>query len=751
MTLEEASKSASFFSREELLEAMPGRQASTLLFAIENRTAQLVERGHRAAALYLSYAGTAPREQDFFAALARARTNTSPVTIQDMECYAPHWRSLLPEKLDAPLNAAIAHLQSKKYRFTFGTTPNLRAALALENPEVAEAYEQLFKQPIGSIYVQKVGWGERLRWAWARLAARLESMPPFWLAFFLTLPGAAGLLALPVALAKVGLVFGLVLLIGFGIINALTAAALGEASARSGTTRFGLGWLGQLVEEYLGRAGSLLLTAVLAANSFLVLIVFYLGVASTLESATSIPEMVWVAAVFGIGVYFLSRGALNSTVATALVIVFVCLVLLLLIPLLALPYFDAANLSSATGVSVLEAATVELVLGVLLSTYFSHFLVATYAPVVLRRDPKAGSWIRGCASSILVYTVIACLWFVVINGTLPSEILATTTGTVVTPLAELVGPSMLWLGSLLVILSLGLASIQVALGLYYLVRERLPGGDLRNRGSATGSGLANPRVRFVVSIVPVVGAFLLAEWLAFTGEGSFAGLLGIVCAFALPLIAGVFPVLLLAATRRKGDFAPGVVYRFLGNPIVLGALYLFFVGSIFLYGLFIFQDAITQVLLVGMGLVVVGVTIVMFRRGMLTPRVVIELRDDQRRGAHPLFGITAHGEAQSAKVELDYGNRAQELTGATGEIAFFPQLHAARFRLPEQAGRELKVWAHRLLPEGGSQGLMARLEVADGARARELELNAAQGQAQLPIDGTAIHARIVFADGAGEQ
>ena len=50
------------FSREELFEGMPGKRASSLLLAIEGRTALLVSRAREATALYLTVEAVEGRE-----------------------------------------------------------------------------------------------------------------------------------------------------------------------------------------------------------------------------------------------------------------------------------------------------------------------------------------------------------------------------------------------------------------------------------------------------------------------------------------------------------------------------------------------------------------------------------------------------------------------------------------------------------------------------------------------------------------
>ncbi|MEZ4680336.1 MAG: hypothetical protein R2932_39565 [Caldilineaceae bacterium] len=113
--------------------------------------------------------------------------------------------------------------------------------------------------------------------------------------------------------------------------------------------------------------------------------------------------------------------------------------------------------------------------------------------------------------------------------------LRATTGTVITPLAERVGPVINLLGTLLVTLSLGLTAIQVALA-QYSVEERLP-----RRGSASFVGRLHEWPRFALAVSPMLLILLLAEWLAMSGTSSFASLLGILGALLLPLLIGILP------------------------------------------------------------------------------------------------------------------------------------------------------------------------------------------------------------------
>ena len=728
-------------SREELLEGRlaPGRRASALLFAIESRTAQLVARSQEAAEPYLTKQAVEERETAFLEALAAGRELPVPPSIQDLERYAAHWTDLVANT-DVQMRAALAHALDKKYTFTSASVPGIRAGLGLDQVAVQEEYERLYATPLAAIYAPSITWRDRLRWAFSRLGARLEGLPPFWVAFALTLPVGPGLLALPIAVADLGAMAGIVLLIVFGLLNALTAAALAETVARSGTTRFGLGYLGQLVSEYLGNAGSLLLTLFLAIDNVLVLIVFYVGIAGTLEGATRVPAELWIVALLAMGLYFLTRKSLSSTVASTLLVTAVNVALLIVIPLFALPQIRPANLAYVQvpfiGGRPFDPAVLRLIFGVMLTNYFSHMLVANYGRVIIRRDPSARSWIWGTIAAIGLTTLISCLWVLTFNGALAPQELARETGTALTALAAQVGPVVSWLGSLFVVLSLGMACIHISLGILFLVEERLPAGS---------TGWLGARGRFLVSISPVLAVFLIAEWLSITGQGSFAGLLGLVGVIALPLLAGIFPVLLLAATRRRGDFVPGLVLRPLGSSIILAGTYLVFLGSILVYGLFIYEGIVERGITLLVGLVVLAVTGVMLRRGALARRWVVELRQEETAG-RPVLHLTCSGRPATAQVGVVDGGGAQAAREITGEVVLSGGLRSTNVRLPANGASELKVWVHKVTPEWRSVVVPARLVVRCGGKVQEFDLGEQGGQAVLPITGPECELEIILGD-----
>src|SRR3712207_8486190 len=118
-----------------------------------------------------------------------------------------------------------------------------------------------------------------MRWAWAGLAKWLENLPPFWTAYALTLTETVGvtILALPIAVARIGPLAGVAIMAVLGAINVLTIAFISEAVSRSGAIRYGSGFIGKVVDDYLGRAGSLVLSLGIFVLCFLALQAYYIG------------------------------------------------------------------------------------------------------------------------------------------------------------------------------------------------------------------------------------------------------------------------------------------------------------------------------------------------------------------------------------------------------------------------------------------------------------------------------------------
>jgi amino acid permease len=943
-----------FFDREQILGGAPAKRAAALLFLIETRTARLVAQSRQRLERSLSEDAGQERSLAFVEAFALAREKAIQPTVHDLERQAERWAPLVPR--NARLQAALARRIGEKYRFTARVAPGIRSALGLDESAVRAAHQTLFGEPIESVFAARLTLRERFRWTWTAVAKQLEALPPFWTAYSLTLTETLGasILALPIALATLGPLPGVAILVVLGLVNVLTVALMAEAVVRSGPMRYGSAFLGRLVEGYLGRRGSLGLSVLLGAFSFIALPVYYVGVGATLEDSTSVPAVAWVAALFLVTLVFVRRGSLNATVATALAVGAVNLLLVLVLSGLAFAHTEATNLLQAevpfTGGRAFDASVVSVVFGVVLMAYFGHLSAVMCGSLVLERDPGGRSLIRGCAGAQATAVALYCLFVLAVNGAVGVGAFAGETGTALGPLAQVAGIGVDLVGVAFVILALGMVSLIEALSLVRLVQERIPSltprvvvlprrrahlvfrarGD-RLRAGVTYLGLgrdgprfsfdldrngglehseivasarsellsvdesgrhhlalevvgaderrarvavtttlrmtyegeldhpgfdlaealdlsdaeaaivaslardgeasaaavaarlgrsepetlamlealgargvvsekqtsAGPRFaarmaprrarqstlwnalvddaqsppataagtrpsvavvkngravflgrrgRFVVSVLPLVGAFVLAEWFVVTGAGSFAGLLSFLGVIVVSLLAGLYPVLLFIASRRKGEYAPAAASGWLGRPALLVGVYLLFVAALFAHALVIWDDPVERVSAFAAGVAMLAIPAVLLRTGAFARRLTIELRDDQRDGRAG-FRIVSGGEPIPGDVRLAYGAEERRSSSAVGEIPDLASLRRAFFEPRPDASRradELKVWAHRVTPEGESESLPAQARLRSDGDVRVADVALTRGEAVFALDGADPQIEIVL-------
>lgn len=722
------------FSRDAIMGGWSARHATTILFAIESRTAKLVASRQRAVPIVLSERAAKEREHAFLEALAEGRDLPLRVTIQDLERHAPQWAALVPE--DPSMRAGLAHLLGGKYSIPAAATPHLRTALGLESDAVREAYRRRYGISLDDIFAPRVRLADRVRWATAGIAARLDGLPVFWLAFVLTLIIGAVNLALPIAVAGVGALPGIVMIVVLGLINLVTIVAMVEVVTRSGGIRFGNAFIGTVVADYLGSTASALLSALLTAFSFGILLIFYVGISTTLADATGLPAPLWMLALFGVGLYFLTRGSLNATIASAIVITVINVGLLLVLSAMAFSQFRIENLTYVN-LPWSEANTFKPILlgalvGVILDIYAAHILVAIFGKMLLDRDPGGRSVVRGHAAGIGFAMLLNVVWVLAVSGAIAPEVLAGQTSTVVVPLAAAVGPQVQVLGAIFVILSMGLGLIQFSLALFNLARERV--GE---RFAWAGS-----RGRFLLSLTPVIAVLVVAEWMVLTGRGSFTAILGFLGVMVHSLMSGIFPMLLVMASRRKGELLPGVSYRVLGHPAIVGGVYLFSVANLFVHGLVIWDEPLLQAggLLVGVAMLVV--TALMIRRGAFASRLVVELRRDLRADGRSAVAVTSGGRPTDAEISLVDMDGGRSVERSTAELQDLATVEAIGVDLPGGRASEVKVWAHTVTPDGASERFAARLTVGDGAAERAFDLGAVDGGVVLPLDAAGTRLRL---------
>jgi hypothetical protein len=267
----------------------------------------------------------------------------------------------------------------------------------------------------------------------------------------------------------------------------------------------------------------------------------------------------------------------------------------------------------------------------------------------------------------------------------------------------------------------------------------------RNAAQSMQKGMRLSRIKALVqaeqarswlALGPLLLIFLLVEWLFVSKLESFSQLLSFVGVVAIAVTAGVFPVLLLVASRRKGEYVPGFVLPFLAHPLVAGGIYLVAVSILFLHGLLIWQNPFQRVVALLVGIVILGITYLMVRKGAFARRVVIEIRQDPAvtGQAGGTFMVTDCGRAATqARVWLGYPGGERVYQGALGPIPEFGDLCSATFHVPVTEAQELMTWVHRVTPEGQSEHLPALLKVSWGTEIREFHVDGVSKQFILSL------------------
>jgi hypothetical protein len=245
---------------------------------------------------------------------------------------------------------------------------------------------------------------------------------------------------------------------------------------------------------------------------------------------------------------------------------------------------------------------------------------------------------------------------------------------------------------------------------------------------------------YILSITPLILVFLVTEWLFLTGVESFTSILAFAGVLGNSLVGGVFPILLLISSRRKGELVPGVVLKILNHPVVSIGIYSLFLTILFVHGLFIWKNPVARISALCIGLLLLGATLVMKQYGAFASRVVVEMREEQP-GKPSVFAIAVGGKPKVAEVLLGYEQGEEYTKSDTVEIATWESLGYIIFNLPIKQEKELRVWMHTSNlgnEQTKSQAISSRLalvEIDNGNKKMQFDLNLCNGRVLLPLSG----------------
>ena len=685
------------------------RRATAALSLIQASAAHAALKRHSVNTPIMTEGAFKERSRAYLSAFAEGAKKSARVSIQELERSAPDWSLLVPE--NPAIRAELARLIAQQYRFIRRRIPHMAMALGLDDPAVQSAFKASSGQSLATIYQDSLQPTEHLRWVWSELSSRIETLPPFWTAFALTITETvgAGTLALPIAFATVGPLAGVIVLVLIGLINLVTVAYLAEASARNPSIQYGSAFVGRLVQDYLGAPASILLRIALFAFCCIVLASYYTGFASTLGAVTGLPEPFWVTLVCGTGLFLILRKSLLGTLASALIIGVINISILVFLSAVALKHASVENLMHRQipfidGQSF-EASHLQLVFGIVLVSYFGHLSVSNCAQTVLRRDPDGRSLKWGTIAAMVTAIVIYCLWSVSVGGAVGQLQLQGETGTALVPLAAQVGPQIYVLGGVFVILGLGMSSVHFGLGIFNMSRELIGNmkppveqSQLRNHAATLGA------------LIPVLLVFGYVQWTYYNGTPSFTAPLELLGVVLTPVLAGIFPVLLLMASRAQGLSVRGAgVSAAASNPLVLTIVILLSFAGLLFHGLIIWQEPVARAAALFAAAIMLCLIGDLIRRGAFKAVVHIEIRYFPQADHSAMLSTAYAGKAidlnpsvRDIDINLSSPDNKDERGGSAvslspeGLIRNFRDCHSIEFNLPIKATPRVHISALRV-------------------------------------------------------
>jgi hypothetical protein len=404
----------------------------------------------------------------------------------------------------------------------------------------------------------------------------VDNLPAFWASFALTITSTLGpsVLALPIVFMSFGPVAAALMILSIGAINTLTLAYLAESQLRAGPTLRKLGF-SQIIEHYLGSSALNFLKASLFLYCIVVLFAFTGGFLDAITSTIGASGIVWFVALYLFVVWYLSprnhAGSLVSAFAIALINLAIIVGFTVAILIVVAMSPNTLSLDSAPIGLKFPSTPILIAIGAALYSFAGHISVSNGAQLVLHRRGSEKGFLRGAVIGLGTISVIYAIWAFAAISALTSGILSQNTS-VLQSLSLYFGPWASAISIVFIVLSLGIGSGNYAMAAHHVLvdtikrlrmrRDKAPAAG-RSRGPTTVWSLEH--VTGIAIITLVMGTALFSFTLSVVDLNQFFGLIG---GSMAPIIAGVFPILIFVACRRRGVFAESGAVDFLSGKIV---------------------------------------------------------------------------------------------------------------------------------------------------------------------------------------
>lgn len=429
---------------------------------------------------------------------------------------------------------------------------------------------------------------------------RVFNLPPFWLSFafmaLVSLP--MSYVALPISAAPLGALPSVGIIVFVTLIMCLATAAIAEAivllppNARPNNLR-------DLVTVYLGKNLGLVTGMAVSIIFFLVLVACMISMVATLNSYTSISEIIWLIILSFAVLLIISVGSIAhslSMIAGLLALVIMVALLVALIPFIDLDRLSYLQLPFMAQRGIAPELWSGF-LGVAILSFIGPLLLVPSATYVLPNNPKANLYIQGSLCGIIFQGTLMALWVIIVEvSVMPTELIGLH-GTVFIKLGEVTDTYIKVMGTLLVFILPGLASIRSAAQLGVQMRIFLKPSNSSHHPSSSLFW------KYVVPAIPSICAFLLVGFLIEKNEADVSAFLSIGGILGSSIATGIVPILLYQAVKRRGITESNNFMKLFRHNIVLLLSSIFFLSVLLLYGLVVWNSIAIQLLSCLIGLV----------------------------------------------------------------------------------------------------------------------------------------------------
>ena len=203
---------------------------------------------------------------------------------------------------------------------------------------------------------------------------------------------------------------------------------------------------------------------------------------------------------------------------------------------------------------------------------------------------------------------------------------------------------------------------------------------------------------------PLAAIFVIVEVLLSRGSVSFTEPLNVVGHIDPAAAERRLPDAPPRRRATRGGRLPGRMIGPLGSPLVavaIGGVFLFGVVS---FGLWIWDSPLERLAALLVGVAMVGLAIVSWRRGAFAPRTVVEYRLETGPPDRGILSVVSGGRPVATSVDLEESTGRRRVTGSEIVINAPNRLRSMTVDLPADIASHVSLWVHAIGPMGDQSG-----------------------------------------------